>query len=62
MSKRKHMNKNPFCKECRIPMDKKGSVKEGEPRFFCSRCGAERYDYHQLKEKEEEDGETIQGK
>jgi predicted RNA-binding Zn-ribbon protein involved in translation (DUF1610 family) len=35
-------NKKNFCKKCKIPMRKKGQVKEGEKRFRCPKCGDEK--------------------
>ena len=35
------MAQNPICKDCKIPMKKKGKIKEGEKRYKCPKCGAE---------------------
>jgi formamidopyrimidine-DNA glycosylase len=37
----KHSSRNPFCRECKIPMRKKRLHTEGEKRFFCPKCQKE---------------------
>jgi transposase-like protein len=32
----------PFCKKHNIPMVKKGTIKEGEERYKCLKCEAEK--------------------
>lgn len=36
------MTINPVCDNCKIRMKKKGNIKIGDKRFFCSKCGSEK--------------------
>lgn len=54
MTRQKKLYKtNPKCKEHRIPMRRRGTIKDGESRYFCVVC-------EQEKAKQNAKGETKQ--